>query len=561
MTPTDDAVRLRSLLDIAQVVAAARRFDDLVELTAEEARRALNAASLSVTRWHGEQGLLRVLVNVGVLGPGEVRFPDDEVYPASGYPQAHDLVQMRRGYVATADGDDAEADLLRRLEKDSALGVPIIVDARVWGGLYATRMAGQPRFAPADLDFATAVATQLATGVVQADHVARIERLAFQDPLTGLANRRAVDDRLEADFGPDADRTHPVSVVLADINRLKQINDSFGHEAGDRAITAVADAVSRASGLVPGSLAARIGGDEFCVVVSGASAAEAAGVAEELCRLVDRLPMSTGVSCGLASSDAVAGQVDTPVRLLRLADAAQYRAKRNRARVPVVAGQASPEEPGPHTDRRRRRVSISARAPLTLEAGLAVLDEMPDAGPQERLEAVAALVADAVDAAGWWLSRAPGVGRDLVGVSSSVQREGDPSDPRYTEYSQLDTVFDLADYPMTERAIREAGSFYVEIGAPGNDPAEEAALVAAGYRALVAAGAADSEAGWLVEVFTDLLSLEPSDIEPVLRGLVAVAVAGAARDDDQPTGVPAEAVLVRARPAPDRAAEEAAADR
>lgn len=552
MTPTDDAVRLRSLLDIAQVVAAARRFDDLVELTAEEARRALDAASLSVTRWQGEQGLLRVLVNVGVLGPGEVRFPDDEVYPASSYPQAHTLVQMRRGYVSAADGGDAEAALLQRLQKDSALGVPIIVDARVWGGLYATRMAGQPRFTPADLDFATAVATQLATGVVQADHVARIERLAFQDPLTGLANRRAVDDRLELDFGPAGDLPHPVSVVLADINRLKQINDSFGHEAGDRAITAVADAVSRASGLVPGSLAARIGGDEFCVVVSGASAADAVGVAEELCRLVDRLPMSTGVSCGVASSEAVTGQVDTPVRLLRLADAAQYRAKRSRARTPVIAGQASAEEPGPHTDRRRRRASISARAPLTLEAGLAVLDEMPDAGPQERLEAVAALVADAVDAAGWWLSWAPGSGRDLVGVSSSVAREGDPSDPRYEQYSQLDTVFDLADYPVTERAIREAGSFYVEIGAPGNDPAEEAALVAAGYRALVAAGAADGTAGWLVEVFTDLLSLEPSDIEPVLRGLVAVAVAGAARPDALPTAVPAHAPVVRARPAPEQ---------
>ena len=137
-----------------------------------------------------------------MLGPDEVRFPSDEVYPATRFPQAHTLVEQRQGYVATVDDGDEEAALLRRLGKDSSLGVPIVVDARVWGALYATRLAGQPRFGPADLEFAAAVATHVAAGVVQADHFARIERLAFQDPLTGLANRRAVDDRLEAEWRP-----------------------------------------------------------------------------------------------------------------------------------------------------------------------------------------------------------------------------------------------------------------------------------------------------------------------------------------------------------------------
>ena len=430
MTTSDDAARLRSLLDIAKVVGAARRFDDLVELTAEEARRALDAASLSITRWQGEQGALRVLVNVGVLAPGEVRFPTDEIYPSAVYQQADTLVQDRRGYVANVDDGDEEAELLRRLQKDSCLGVPIVVDASVWGAIYATRFAGQPRFVAADIDFATAVATQVAAGVVQADHVARIERLAFQDPLTGLANRRAVDDRLEAEFAADAARRHPVSVVLADINRLKQINDSFGHEAGDRAIIAIGDAVSRASGLVPGSMAARIGGDEFCVVVSGAPAADAVRVAEELCRLVDRLPMSTGVSCGVASSDAAAGVIDSPVRLLRLADAAQYRAKRARSRTPVVAGQASADDPEPHSaDRRTRRGASSARVPQVLDTGMSVLDDLRGAGAQARIEAVAALVAEVADAAGWWVSEAPGCGDVLVSRSSSVQRRGRPLGP------------------------------------------------------------------------------------------------------------------------------------
>ena len=540
MTTSGDAVRLQSLLDIAKVVGAARRFDDLIELTAEEARRALDAASLSITRWEGEEGLLRVLVNVGVLGADEVRFPSNEVYPATSYPEAHTLIELRKGYVATLDDDGAEAELLSSLGKDCCLGVPIIVDARVWGALYATRVAGQPRFGPADLEFAAAVATHVAAGVVQADHFARIERLAFQDPLTGLANRRAVDDRLEEEMASDKDRAFPISVVLADINRLKQVNDSFGHEAGDRLIASVGQAVSQASGLVPGSLAARIGGDEFCIVVTGATLADAVRVAEEVCRLVEGRPMSTGVSCGVASTDSLAGHVDSPVRLLRLADAAQYRAKRAGLRWPVVAGQVAAGEnvdPSGH-DRRRRRGRISARVPETLESGLALLDAMPGATTLSRLEAVAEHVSHLTDAGGWWVSEAPGGGPDLVSVASSVQRSGDPSDERMAEQAKLGAVFDMRDFPVTERAVRDASSFGVELGVQGNDQDEETALVIAGYRAVIGAGATASGSGWLIEVFADTLTLPLVDFEPVLRALVAVAVVGAA-EGAEGAGVPA----------------------
>ena len=543
MTTSGDAVRLQSLLDIAKVVGAARRFDDLNELTAEEARRALDAASLSITRWEGEQGLLRVLVNVGVLGPDEVRFPADEVYPATRFPLAHTLVELRYGYVASRDDGDEEAALLAALGKDCSLGVPIVIDARVWGALYATRLPGQPRFSRADLEFAAAVATHVATGVVQADHFARIERLAFQDPLTGLANRRAVDDRLETELAPGSDRTFPVSVVLADINRLKQVNDSFGHEAGDRLIASVGQAVSQASGLVPGSLAARIGGDEFCIVVTGASSADAVRVAEEVCRLVDGRPMSTGVSCGVASTDSLTGHVDSPVRLLRLADAAQYRAKRAGLRWPVVAGQVAAGEnvdPAGH-DRRRRRGRIAARAPETLESGLGLLDDLSGADTLTRLEAVAEHIAHLVDAGGWWVSSAPTGGPELVSVASSVQRSGDPSNERFAAQAKIGAVFDLRDFPVTDRAIREARSFAVELGVFGNDPDEESALVVAGYRAVIGAGASAAGTGWLVEVFADTLTRPLVDFEPVLHALVAVAVVGAADTAGQ-VGVPAARV-------------------
>ena len=197
-----------------------------------------------------------------------------------------------------------------------------------------------------------------------------------------------------------------MSLVLADINRLKQVNDSFGHEAGDRLIVAVADAVSRASGLAHGSLAARIGGDEFCIVTTGVPAEQAVEVAEELCRIVDNQPLSTGVSCGVASTDAPPGPFHTPLRLFRLADAAQYRAKR--VRLPHARRRRQ------HRRRRTRGVArrpagparaAGGRRPGRARGGLEVLDRLRGCAVQTRLEAVADHVLLLLDGAAWWVSQ------------------------------------------------------------------------------------------------------------------------------------------------------------
>jgi diguanylate cyclase (GGDEF)-like protein len=527
-----DAVRLRALLDIAKVVGAISKFEDLIELTAEEARRALDASSLSVSRWDRERGVFAILVNVGVLGPDEVRFPTDEVYASAAYPLSHQLLESRSGFVADVVDGTPEAALLASLQKDSCLGIPLVVDARVWGAIYATRAAGQRRFAASDLDFAVAVATQVAAGVVQADHLARIERLAFQDPLTGLANRRAVDERLESSMADHIENGTPVSMILADINRLKQVNDSFGHEAGDRLIVAVADAVSRASGLAHGSLAARIGGDEFCIVTTGVPAEQAVEVADELCRIVDNQPLSTGVSCGVASTDAVSGPFQTPLRLFRLADAAQYRAKRSGSRTPVAAGSTSADVPDEApTDRRARRGRLAVDGLAVLESGFELLDRLNGRSVQSRLEAMANHVLLLLDGAAWWVSQ---VRHDdtLVSLSSSVQRFAANLDAGAIAQSEIGAQFALDDFPASRDAIRDSSCFLVELGGDDvehygdNDPAEEQSLVTAGYTCFLAAGSAGAGTGWLLELYGDPISLSFAGFEPVLRALVAVAVAG-----------------------------------
>src|SRR5689334_14690672 len=135
-----DAARLQALVEIAQVVGATRRFDDLVRDLAEEARRALGGSAASISRWERDAGVLRTLVNVGELGPGEVERPDDEVYPVTDWPRTIALVDQGRGYVVTdTDPPSPERDLLYVNGRGSGVSTAIHVEGRVWGELYVAR--------------------------------------------------------------------------------------------------------------------------------------------------------------------------------------------------------------------------------------------------------------------------------------------------------------------------------------------------------------------------------------------------------------------------------------
>jgi diguanylate cyclase (GGDEF)-like protein len=172
-----------------------------------------------------------------------------------------------------------------------------------------------------------------------------VRRLAFTDPLTGLANRRAVDARLDEAFERHRVEGAPVSLVVCDLNGLKRVNDQLGHAVGDRLLAGFGSVLSLCGAALPGGLAARLGGDEFCLLTVGVAAAEVVEVAEELCERAKALGLGDGVAVGVASTDAEIGPVPDARRLFRLADAAQYRAKALGSDRPVVAGVAAPEDP------------------------------------------------------------------------------------------------------------------------------------------------------------------------------------------------------------------------
>lgn len=207
------------------------------------------------------------------------------------------------------------------------------------------RSAGAPVFDRGDADFATVLASVVSAGLAQSERLEEARRLAFTDALTGLANRRAVDVRLEEAIERHRRDGVVVSLVVCDLNGLKRVNDTQGHAVGDRLLERFGSVLSLCGAMLPGALAARLGGDEFCLLAVGPAADDVVKAADELCRRAAELELGEGVACGVASTEDPIGAVPSARRLFRLADAAQYQAKAVLSDRPVIAGREGPDDP------------------------------------------------------------------------------------------------------------------------------------------------------------------------------------------------------------------------
>ncbi|MFJ2745012.1 diguanylate cyclase domain-containing protein [Streptomyces sp. NPDC087440] len=422
-------VRVRAVVALAQAMAAAHTPRETWRAAALGARDALSGSFAALSVWEREAGRLRVLVNEGERAPGEDEFPEDETYPVHEFPEITEFLHERwagggepdawvevagGGPVGPCSGGEVAGGgsvrpsfgseraghgpagpcsggevagrgpasprsgychqrvaALRRRGRGCCVVAPIVLHGRAWGELYVARPPGAPVFDRADADFATVLASVIAAGIVQTERLEEVRTLAFTDPLTGLANRRAVDIRLDEALEEHRLTGAVVSLVVCDVNGLKQVNDTYGHEVGDRLLERFGGVLSRCGAMLPGALAARLGGDEFCLLSVGPSADSVIEAASELCLLATELEYGDGVACGVASTGDPIGPIPSARRLFRLADAAQYRAKAARSRTPVVAGRddeilalaesVRSTNPAPHGDRRRFR-GASGRA-------------------------------------------------------------------------------------------------------------------------------------------------------------------------------------------------------
>ncbi|MBY5653000.1 PleD family two-component system response regulator [Rhizobium leguminosarum] len=167
--------------------------------------------------------------------------------------------------------------------------------------------------------------------------------LAVTDPLTGLYNRRYLDNHLNVLFNRSMARGRPLSVLITDIDRFKHVNDTYGHDGGDEVLREFSNRVR--STIRGADLACRYGGEEFVVVMPDTSPEIAAAVAERLRAAIENSPFMlkhSGEALNVTASFGIASRIAsvlTPDQLMKQADLALYEAK-NTGRNRVVAAAA-----------------------------------------------------------------------------------------------------------------------------------------------------------------------------------------------------------------------------
>src|SRR5215204_1957186 len=266
----------------------------------------------------------------------------------SGGAKALVALQRTRPHIVVADTGlkGISAAELTRMLSDPQTAVPVVLaglDPSTTEGRGAAMDAGASDYfqLPEEFRLLAARAGQLVAHRLTVD---RLRAEADQDYLTGLANRR----RFRKALGQEVERWRryqvPCALLLLDIDHMKRVNDTYGHPAGDRVIRAVAEVLAELSR--DNDTAARLGGEEFALLLAGVGSDKALAAAERVRAAVAERPMEE-VGGGVTVSIGAASCPDnarTERELFGTSDAALYLAKqegRNRAVLASASGPAS----------------------------------------------------------------------------------------------------------------------------------------------------------------------------------------------------------------------------
>jgi diguanylate cyclase (GGDEF)-like protein len=345
---------------------------------------ALVAAKLDVDRahvWEYRPDRERLLLRAGTgWDPAQVRFltvpMDPETLP--GYTLVQGGPVLVEDFATDTRCRPPRVGPGERLT--SALTVSIPGPDRPFG-VIAVWMEERRAFTADDASFLRGVANVLSAAIQRERVEAERLRQALTDPLTGLPNRTLLIDRLEQALAKREDASGAVAVVYFDVDRFKAINDSLGHEGGDRLLVEVAE---RLRGILrPSDTVARFGGDEFVLIARDlpgetAAVALARRVADAFTEpfLLCGQPQIVSVSIGVTVADGRRLRADD---LLREADAAMYRAKRAGGDRQVVFTDSMLAEVGARMRIEQALRGAIAREELTVHYQ-PIVDLAPEAG-------------------------------------------------------------------------------------------------------------------------------------------------------------------------------------
>ncbi len=222
----------------------------------------------------------------------------------------------------------------------SIIGIPLKIDDRVVGVMSLSRST-VGGFSFSELRLLGLLSDQAAVAISNARLHLMVSKQAHSDTLTGLPNRRALDDRLEHEVVSARRAGYVFAVVMMDLDGFKIVNDTHGHSVGDQVLRAVFNYL--ATGLRTSDFLARYGGDELTLVLSQTDPSAARLVVDKIMEKVHQFSFNApggkkirlGLSAGIAFFPLHAV---TSSDLLRAADEALYRAKKQRRGSYIVAG-------------------------------------------------------------------------------------------------------------------------------------------------------------------------------------------------------------------------------
>ena len=324
---TDTAQELRHVIEMSHDLAATLDPKDVGHRLARHIALVSHADECVLSTWDRDGD--RVVTFGGYPEHRRILEPS---YALDAYPATRTVLLSHEALTVDIDdpgADTAEIDYLRELGHRTMVMLPLVVRGESIGivELSSTRSKA---FSERDVELAKLLAREASTTFDNARLYDELRQLAYRDPLTGLANRSRLQDRVDHALARLRGRSpNQVAVLFIDLDHFKHLNDRFGHAKGDRALKVIADRIR--SIIRPGDTAGRLGGDEFAVLLEDVDSTD---VVATICnRLLDGIiqPIElddaapiVSASIGFALS---ATHGSTSEDLLRNADIAMYAAK------------------------------------------------------------------------------------------------------------------------------------------------------------------------------------------------------------------------------------------
>ena len=324
---SDTTQELRHVIEMSHDLAATLDPKDVGHRLARHIALVSHADECVLSTWDREGD--RVVTFGGYPEERRVLEPS---YPLDAYPATRRVLTAHEACVVDLEdpnADPAEIDYLRELGHGTMVMLPLVVRGESIGivELSSTRLKA---FSEREVELAQLLVREAATTFDNARLYDELRQLAYRDPLTGLANRSRLQDRLDHSLARLKGRSsNRAAVLFIDLDHFKHLNDRFGHAKGDRALKVIAERIRTI--IRPGDTAGRLGGDEFAVLLEDVDGLDAvAAICNRLLEgiiqpieLDDAAPIvSASIGYALSGIDGT-----TSEDLLRNADIAMYAAK------------------------------------------------------------------------------------------------------------------------------------------------------------------------------------------------------------------------------------------